>query len=124
AFFTPGRVPFDLLDFFEGTSAECAADHWSFHGNEPLLGSAEDHRIVTTPAVRIGVLNLFRMQQRTAGLEELNDRLVCLKNFQAVVFRQTIVNYAGRVNIASWVELVADAGGKVLSAMRDRKSVV
>ncbi len=64
------------------------------------------------------MLNLFRMQQRPAALEQLDDRLVCFENLQAVVLRQSIVNYAGRVNVASGIKLVADARCKVLGPMR------
>ena len=40
---------------------------WAFHGDEPLLGGAEDHGMVAAPAVRIGVLDLFQPQQDAAG---------------------------------------------------------
>ena len=50
------------LDGFERVVAEIVA----LHADEPLLGGAEDDRLVAAPAVRIAVLDLFLAQQRAA----------------------------------------------------------
>ena len=68
AFFAPGRVPDDLVDFFDGELAEggfgtVGALHWSFKADEPLLGGAEDDGMVAAPAMRIGVLEVGDGQQ-------------------------------------------------------------
>ena len=64
ALFAPGGDPADLLDGLERALAEVVA----VHADEPLLGGAEDDRIVAAPAVRVGVRELFEPQQRAARL--------------------------------------------------------
>jgi hypothetical protein len=49
-----------------------AVDH-AVHADEPLLGGAEDGRIVTPPAMRITVLDLARRRQRAHALQNLDD---------------------------------------------------
>ncbi len=61
AVLTPGGVPGDGGDLFEGTLAEGGGGsigvlHGGFHANEPLLGSADDDWVVAAPAVGVGVL--------------------------------------------------------------------
>src|SRR5262245_42377916 len=55
----PGGQPFHLADRFERTLAKVVA----LHPDEPLFGRAEDGRVVTTPAMRVAVLNFFLRQQ-------------------------------------------------------------
>ena len=48
--------------FLISSSARCRRvlpSTWRFHGDEPLLGGAEDDRVVTAPAMRIRMLNLL-----------------------------------------------------------------
>src|SRR5207247_8865056 len=104
ALFAPRRVPFDLLNLSESSSSEghlssgCPVQAllgrgFCFHRYEPLLRGAKDHWIVTAPAVRVLVLNILRVQQSSASLQQFDDRFVRLKDLQAVVLRQSIVNY-------------------------------
>src|SRR6202140_5006394 len=75
AFFAPRRVPLHFGDLMEGAAAHGLARrfvirsvvrssalrrglHRRFHPNEPLLGGAEDHGVVATPAMWIGMLHL------------------------------------------------------------------
>src|ERR1035437_6176520 len=63
ALLAPGRVPDDLVDLLNGLLAKsglCAvgARDRSLQSNEPLLGGAENDRMVTTPAVRVGVFQV------------------------------------------------------------------
>ena len=101
ALFAPCRIPFHFLDLFQRPAAQsAAARHGRFHGDEPLLGGAEDDRIVAAPAMRIRVLELFRMQQHAALLQQLDDRRVRLEHFLAVIFRQSVAHDAGCVHVA------------------------
>ncbi len=78
ALLAPGRVPLHFLDFVERAAAQGFAVVVIFqrrlHGDEPLLGGAKDDGIVAAPAMRIGVLDLFGMQQHAARLQQLDDR--------------------------------------------------
>src|SRR5437879_13306179 len=56
--------------------------------DEPLLGSAEDHRVVTSPAVRIAVRQLAFGEQRAAFAEQSHDARVGLEHSLALVLRQ------------------------------------
>ncbi len=42
------------------------------HADEPLLGGAEDHRVVAAPAVRVRVRQLLHAQQRARFLQKLD----------------------------------------------------
>ena len=97
-----------------------AAGHRRFHGNEPLLGGAKDHRIVAAPAVRIGVLGFFRVQQRAAAFDQIDNGLIGVPNALAVVFGQAVAQDAFFVDVAGGIEAVLDAGAEVFSAMRGR----
>ena len=66
ALLAPGGHPLHLLDGFERALAEIVA----VHADEPLLGGAEDDRVVAAPAVRIGVRELFEAQQRAGVLQD------------------------------------------------------
>ena len=68
ALFAPGGVPFHFLDVLQRAAAQGSTLQGRFHGDEPLVSGAEDNRIVTAPAVRIGVLQLFRMQEHATFL--------------------------------------------------------
>ena len=78
ALLAPGRVPDHLVDFFHGKLTEggfgaVGALDRGLHADEPLLGGAEDHRMVAAPAVRIGVFQVRRGQQRAGLFEHGND---------------------------------------------------
>ena len=61
------------------SSAFCA-QIVALHADEPLLGGAEDRRLVAAPAVRIAVLDLSLRQQRARSLQHLDDDRVRLPN--------------------------------------------
>src|SRR5437867_5471994 len=50
------------------------------HRYEPLWSSAKDHRILTTPAVRITLFVVFRKQQHALLLHEFNNVRVGVKH--------------------------------------------
>ena len=59
-------VHFHGLDGFESALAQIVA----VHADEPLLGGAEDGRMVAAPAVRIAVLDILFGQQRARRFSE------------------------------------------------------
>ncbi len=63
ALLPPLRHPLHVLDGFQRVLAEMI----HLHADEPLLGGAEDYRVVAAPAVRVGVRQFLRAEQR-AGL--------------------------------------------------------
>jgi hypothetical protein len=64
--------------------SEPSARSPAFPADEPLLGGAEDDRLVAAPAVRVGVLNFVPAQQRAALFEQLDDERVGGEDFLAV----------------------------------------
>ena len=94
--------------------------------DEPLLGRAEDHRLVAAPAMRIGVLEVLLGQKSATRLEQLNHQriggkyLLALKGGQfgflpcllLHMHRATVIHAAGQI------DPVALAGVEVICAMR------
>ena len=66
-----------------GRVERALAQHVLIHRDEPLRRRAEDHRIVTAPAVRIGVLVLRRAPQRAARAQVVDDPRVGGENVHA-----------------------------------------
>ena len=60
ALLAPGGVPGDALDGLQGFGPQAV----QIHADEPLLGGAEDGRMVAAPAVRIAVLEVLFGEQR------------------------------------------------------------
>ena len=113
ALFAPGRIPFHFLDFIQRPGTQGPARHRRFHGDEPLFGGSKDNRIVAPPAMWIGMHKLFRVQQRAAFPEQLDDGRIGGPDFQPVVLRQAVAHDAGCVHVAGEVELVLHAGVEV-----------
>src|SRR5215469_14619419 len=90
AVFAPRRNPFHLMDFFERFLAQrfLTAVRGLIHVDEPLLGGAENHRIVAAPAVRVGVLVVVKAEQRATILQDLHDNRIRAEYVLALVFRQ------------------------------------
>src|SRR5690606_40979284 len=65
----PARDPLDAVHLLQGDLAEVVG----LHGDEPLTGGAEDDRVGTAPAMRIGVLDLAVLEQVAARAEHLDD---------------------------------------------------
>ena len=64
AFFAPLGNPFDAFDGVERALAQAVV----IHPDEPLVGGAEDGRVVAAPAVRIGVFDVLDREQRAVLL--------------------------------------------------------
>src|ERR1700690_3351411 len=79
----PGRHPCNSFNLLEGLLSEASL----FHGNEPLGGGPEDNRLFATPAVRIGVSDLFDPEKSTLLFQKFNDSLICLKHELPLEFR-------------------------------------
>ena len=90
------------------------------HADEPLLGGAEDHRVVAAPAVRIGVLVVVVAEQRAAIREKLHDDRVGAENIFAFVFRQTFEVHAAIVEGRISFETVFLSGVEVVGAVSRR----
>src|SRR5437899_1835866 len=69
ALLTPCRVPLHFLDFFQGSGAQRAALYRGFHGDEPLFRGPENDGIMTTPAMRVGVLNFLTVHEHAPLLQ-------------------------------------------------------
>jgi len=71
AFLAPGRNPFHVgVDGVQRLLAQIAG----FHGDEPLGGGPENHRLLAAPAVGIGMAN-FTLGEQVADFLELSDDL-------------------------------------------------
>ena len=87
-------------------SPACSPLHGRFHADEPLLGGAEDDRIMAAPAMRIGVLHLFRMHEHAASLQQFDDRRVRIENALAFVLGQSVAQDSCFIDIAGGIDLV------------------
>ena len=131
AVFAPGGIPGDAPDLVEGALAEgdgragrvgvvgCGR-HGSFHGDEPLLGGAEDDGVVAAPAVGVGVVEVGLAHEGAAGADEIDDDGVGLEDLEALVAELGggVAEAAGGVDVAELGEAVAGAGEKVVGAVR------
>ena len=90
ALLAPGRVPADLGDGVERALAEAA----DVEADEPLLGGAEDDRVLAAPADRVGVRLLARSEQRPLLAQELDHLRVRVEHLLA---RRTARPRAGTV---------------------------
>src|SRR5262249_38255530 len=118
ALFSPGGNPFDLLDFIEGTLPQGAPFKGRFHGDKPLLRGPEDDRIMTAPAVRIRMFDLFRTQKNISTLEQLHDRRIRFKDALAVILSKAVAEPSGFVYVAGLVEVVLRSCVEIICTMR------
>ena len=89
--------------------------------NEPLLGGAEDHGIVTAPAVRIGVSQpSCRPHQDATALQQFNNRLIRLEDLLSHVLRKTFGEFPGVSNWAIDFQPVLYACKVILAPMPGR----
>ena len=72
---------------------------------------------MTAPAVRVGVLQLFLMQQHSAFFQQLNNRAIGIEDPLTLVLRKAVMYDAGLVHIGREIKLVLHPGGKVVGAM-------
>ncbi len=124
ALFAPGWIPGDALDLVERALAEggfagllAAGEDGGLHADEPLLGGAEDERLVTAPAVRVAVHEVVRADEGAASAEEVFDGAVGLVDEEALVLGEAVAELALGVDVAGEGQTVALAGGEVVGAV-------
>jgi len=74
--FAPPRIPFDLCDCIQRARPQLLA----VHADKPLLCCAENNRVVTSPAMRIAVVQLGLFNQCSVLLQQLDDNRIRLPN--------------------------------------------
>src|SRR5580704_12073557 len=108
ALFAPRLIPLHLsdlmqrstahgltLEFFRSSFAFSNSRlHGSIHANEPLLGRAENDRIVTTPAVRVRMLHLLRVNQHAPRLQQFNNRSIGIEHPLTFVLGKSVAKDA------------------------------
>jgi hypothetical protein len=101
--------------------------HGGVHGDEPLLGGADDDGVVAAPAVRVGVLEAGRGEQRAFFLQQFDDDGVGFEDGEAFVGLGLVAAEAlgvhlaaGVVDILDFGQVVALAGGEVVDAVGGR----
>ena len=133
AFLAPRGIPDDLVDFFDrqlavGGFGSVGALHGRFKRDEPLLGGAEDDRVVAAPAVRVGVFEIGDGEQGTVLLEHGDDDGIGGPDFFAFEGRERSMRprcgidmeVPGSIDAAGLVEVIALTGVEVVCAMRGR----
>ena len=115
ALLAPGGDPLRLRDRLEGLLAQRGPA--LVEGDEPLLGGAEDDRVLAAPADRVGVRVLAGLQEGARLAQELHDRGVRVEDLlpgEALDLGQEAPRL---VHGAVDVEAVADAGEVVVPAV-------
>ena len=116
ALFAPLRLPFHFGDFRERVLAQIVV----IEADEPLLGGAENHRIVAAPAVRIAVREFSFADEHAALLQQLDDDRIRLEYGLALVFGQAFDEAAFVILRRVGFEAVFLAGAEVVRAMARR----
>src|SRR5262249_4821449 len=110
ALLPPGRFPAYARDLAEGTLAE----RRPLHADEPLLGGAEDDRVLASPAVRVAVLDRPRGQEGPRRPQALDDARVGVEDPRAGPLRNLGCEASVRVDRRQHLEAVAEPGLVVL----------
>ena len=126
ALLAPGGNPLDPANFLErflakrfgcSTSRALSGACDLIHLDEPLLGGAEDHRIVAAPAVRVAVRIVRGGKKRAALAEKLDDDRIGSEDVLALVFGQAFGIDAAVVQRSGSFEAIFLAGEEVLDAV-------
>ena len=119
AFFTPGRNPLYVVDFFERFLAQrfFFSVRGLVHLDKPLFGGAEDHRVVAAPAMRVAVLVFVMAQKGAAVGEQFHDDGIRCENIRPPVFGQTPRGDAHGVVRRVYFQSIFLAGNKVVGAV-------
>src|SRR5947199_405186 len=65
----PLRVPLNVMNLLQGLLTKALV----VHRDEPLLGRAEDHRVLAAPAVRVRVRDRLAREEDAAVAQQLDD---------------------------------------------------
>ena len=107
-----GRIPLDVL---ADLLASLLTQTGLVHRDKPLVGSAEEHRVLAAPAVRIAVRDLLLEDQGAALAQELDDVRVGLVGIHAAEGAAGTKLLAG-VELAVVIDRHADVGDALLEA--------
>ena len=107
-----GRIPLDVL---ADLLASLLAQTGLVHRDKPLVGSTEEHRVLTAPAVRIAVRDLLLEDQGAALAQELDDVRVGLVGIHAAEGATGAKLLAG-IELAVVIDRHADVGDALLEA--------
>ncbi len=137
--FTPFRIPFHFFNLFDSKFTKSnKRSVWSHHQTQPrtwhrfikrdkpLLGGAENDRMVAAPAMRVGVFQVAHGQQRATLFHHGHNDRVGGPHLHAVEGRRRgqrpgfriNLDAAGGIDTADGIDVVADAGVKILRAVR------
>src|SRR3989441_1131920 len=126
ALLAPGGNPLDPANFLErflakrfgcSTSRALSGACDLIHLDEPLLGGAEDHRIVAAPAMRVAVRIVRGGKKRAALAEKLDDDRIGSEDVLALVFGQAFGIDAAVVQRSGSLQAIFLAGEEVLDAV-------
>src|SRR5438105_1560318 len=84
------------------------------HRNEPLGRRAEDHRVLTPPAVRIAMIVFFTEQEHAPLAHEIDDLWIGCKHIQAGEMIDLGSELAGVINRAINFQTVLLANDKII----------
>ena len=113
AILAPRRHPLHLFDFFQCPLPQPVV----LQVDEPLLGRAEDERVMAAPTMRIGVLDFLRAHQMAALAQQSNNVGVGLEDLLAAISLQPLGQAALCVHRAVNLQPILLAGLKVLGAV-------
>ena len=85
--------------------------------DEPLLGGAENHRIVAAPAMRVAVRDLSFADQHAFAAHQFDDQWIRFEYGFAFVFRQAFHEAAFVVLRRVSFEIIFLAGAEVVDAV-------
>ena len=109
----PGRHPLHAVDRLERALPQAGV----LHRYEPLLGAAEEKRLLATPAVRVTVADRRLGDERTGSLEDLDDAPVGVEHALAREFGHLPGEASAAVHRRVDVEPVAEPDQVVVLPM-------
>lgn len=107
-----GRIPLDVLT---DLLASLLTQTRLVHRDKPLVGSTEEHRVLTAPAVRVAVRDFLLEDQGAALAQELDDVRVGLVGIHAAEGATGAKLLTG-VELAVVIDRHADVGDALLEA--------
>ena len=114
---SPLRRVLNAVDRVERALAEAVL----VHREKPLRRCSEDHWIVTTPAVRVGVLESSGAPKRSACKQIFDDPRICFQNVKSGVRSGLGGKTARSINRIEDRQSVFHAGIEVVSAVARRR---
>ena len=88
--------------------------------HEPLLGREKNQRIVASPAMRIAVREILRVQQRADGAQFFDDRIVRLEDVLPFPLAAVAREHSAAVDRSERLDSVLLADDEILVAVAGR----